>query len=81
MIDLVAAKKIATDTEREFPIDIVMDAGKEWVICFYTGEPPIPDVLPLAVSKDDGNTRYIYLPDDENFEYLEKAKIIESNYE
>ena len=81
MIDLSAARPIALSLEKEYPVDWIRETEDEWIFGFYTGDPPIPGVLPLCVSKESGTTRWLYLPDVDNFKLLENAKLIASYYD
>ena len=54
MISLKRAKEIAVKDFSEYPISEIIDIGSRWAFCFDSGEPPVPGIPAVTVSKEDG---------------------------
>lgn len=78
MISLKRAKELAVEEFSEYPIGEIIDIGSRWAFCFDSGEPPVPGIPVVTVSKEDGKTGYLPIPPLENLDILNGGTAIET---
>ena len=78
MISLKRAKEIAVKEFSEYPIGEIIDIGSRWAFCFDSGDPPVPGIPVVTVSKEDGKTGYLPVPPLENLDILSNGTVIET---
>ena len=78
MISLKKGKEIAVKEFSEFPICEIIDIGNLWAFCFDSGDPPVPGVPVVTVSKENGKTGYLSIPPLENLDILNSGIVVET---
>ena len=78
MIDLDKAREIAQKEFSEYPVAEIIDIGNRWAFGFDSGDPPVPGIPYICVSKEKGDVEAMTIPPFENLDILEKGTVIYS---
>lgn len=75
MITIVQAVEAAEKLQPGFMVIKILDLGEKWGACFDSGNPPVPGIPIITITKEAGEAGILTIPPLENLPLINSAPV------